>query len=64
MGGTSNVEVIQRGSASAVQEEVREKVEAGIDIIGPECAVPLNAPFRNMKMLVQEVKKQKGASSH
>lgn len=60
MGGTSNVEVIQRGSASTVQRDVKEKLDAGIDIIGPECAVPLNAPFRNMKILAQEVKKHEG----
>ncbi len=61
MGGTSSVEVIQKGSASTVQQDVKEKLDAGIDIIGPECAVPLNAPFHNMKTLAQEVKKRPGA---
>jgi len=33
---------------------VREKVEGGVDIIGPECAVPLDAPYLNMKLLAEE----------
>jgi len=31
--------------------DVREKLAAGVDIIGPECAVPLDAPCANMKLL-------------
>jgi len=57
MGGTSNLEVILGGTPEAVAEDVREKADCGIDIIGPECAVPLNAPFRNMQALTAEVKK-------
>ena len=33
-----------------------EKKRHGIEIIGPECAVPLDAPWRNLKMLTEEVK--------
>lgn len=57
MGGTSNVEVIKNGTPEAVRKDVREKTAAGIDIIGPECAVPLNAPFGNMRTLVEEVQR-------
>jgi MtaA/CmuA family methyltransferase len=56
MGGTSNFDIIRKGSAETISADVREKVENTIDIIGPECAVPLDAPYMNMKMLADEVK--------
>lgn len=59
MGGTSNLEVIRNGDFEIIQKEVKEKIKNGIDIIGPECAVPLDAPFENMKILAEEVKKFK-----
>ena len=37
--------------------DVREKVRCRIDVIGPECAVPLDAPCHNMKLLTAEVRK-------
>ena len=40
----------------AVSQLSREKAEHKIDIIGPECAVPLDAPYINMKILAGEVK--------
>ena len=30
---------------------------AGIDVIGPECAVPLDAPCRNLAALAAEAKR-------
>jgi len=58
MGGTSNFDIILKGTSETIAEDVRRKKAAGIDIIGPECAVPLNAPFKNMKVLTDEVKKK------
>lgn len=62
MGGTSNLDVIQKGTPEQVVDDVEEKVRCKIDIIGPECAVPLNAPYANMKLLAEEVKKYLGSS--
>ncbi|MBC7236863.1 MAG: MtaA/CmuA family methyltransferase, partial [Chloroflexi bacterium] len=56
MGGTSNIDIILHGSPENIRRDVQEKVACGIDIIGPECAVPLDAPFRNMQMLTEAVK--------
>jgi len=56
MGGTSNFDIVLNGTPDTIAADVREKVEAGIDIIGPECAVPLNAPWRNLRMIVEKVK--------
>jgi [methyl-Co(III) methanol-specific corrinoid protein]:coenzyme M methyltransferase len=57
MGGTSNFTVIRSGSPEIVRADVAEKAACRIDVIGPECAVPLDAPFQNMKLLAEEVKK-------
>ena len=57
MGGTSNLETIRKGTQEAIRQDVREKIAVGIDVIGPECAVPLDAPYRNMRILVDEVKR-------
>jgi MtaA/CmuA family methyltransferase len=56
MGGTSNLEIIRKGAEETIRQDVREKIAAGIDVIGPECAVPLDAPYRNMQILVEEVR--------
>ena len=57
MGGTSNFSIIREGTPDTVIADVRDKHLCSIDIIGPECAVPLDAPYMNMKILVDEVKK-------
>ena len=55
MGGTSNFTVIRSGTPEAIREDVAEKLRWGVNVIGPECAVPLDAPYQNMKLLVDLV---------
>lgn len=62
MGGTSNLEIIRKGTEESIRQDVREKIAAGIDVIGPECAVPLDAPYRNMQVLADEVIRGKSPS--
>ena len=57
MGGTSNFDIILKGTPESIAADVRKKKAVGIDIIGPECAVPLDAPYKNMKILAEEVKR-------
>jgi [methyl-Co(III) methanol-specific corrinoid protein]:coenzyme M methyltransferase len=57
MGGTSNLRLIRSGTPETIRADVAEKVASGIEIIGPECAVPLDAPWRNMRVLTDEVKR-------
>ena len=61
MGGTSNLSVIRSGTPESIREDVRRKLAAGVDIIGPECAVPLDAPARNLRVLAEEAKRQSAA---
>jgi uroporphyrinogen-III decarboxylase len=56
MGGTSNFNIIRSGTPETIINDVHEKKEYNIDIIGPECAVPLDAPFANMRILAETVK--------
>ena len=57
MGGTSNLAMIRACDEAAVVADVREKHAHHIDIIGPECAVPLDAPWRTMQTLTEAVKR-------
>jgi len=57
MGGTSNYAIVQKGTPETIAADVEEKVCNEIEIIGPECAVPLDAPFKNLRNITDEVKK-------
>jgi len=58
MGGTSNFDIVRSGTPEKIAKDVEEKIRCNIDIIGPECAVPLDAPYENLKLIADEVIKQ------
>ena len=58
MGGTSNFDIVRKGTPETIAADVRDKKAAGIDIIGPECAVPLDAPYENLRLIAEEAKRQ------
>lgn len=60
MGGTSNIDVVSHGTRQSITEDVEEKLQVEIDIIGPECAVPLDAPSENLKAIAEEAKRLGG----
>ena len=60
MGGTSNFAIIHDGAPESIAADVREKLAVGIDILGPECAVPLDAPWRNIRLLSDAAKRSAG----
>jgi MtaA/CmuA family methyltransferase len=47
-GGTNNPQLLLSGSEKDIIKDIEQKIKTGIDIIGPECAVPLNTPLKNM----------------
>jgi [methyl-Co(III) methanol-specific corrinoid protein]:coenzyme M methyltransferase len=57
MGGTSNFNIVRNGTPETIAKDVAEKLAAGIDVIGPECAVPLDAPYENLRTLVETARK-------
>jgi [methyl-Co(III) methanol-specific corrinoid protein]:coenzyme M methyltransferase len=55
VGNINNAEVLLYGTPEQVADQVRYALEAGIRVIGPECAIPLNTPLENMKTITQVV---------
>ena len=49
MGNINNPEVLLRGTTEDVAAATRTALEAGVDIVGPECAVPLRTPVENLQ---------------
>ena len=52
VGNVNNPEVLYQGTPEDVYSQVRYAVDAGVDIIAPECAVPLSTPLENLKAVV------------
>ena len=50
MGGISNFTLL-RGTPEEVQTQARGAEAAGIDVVGPECAIPLTTPLANLKAI-------------
>ena len=48
MGNLNNPETLLNGTADEVAEQTRYAVEAGVQVIGPECAIPLRTPLENL----------------
>ena len=53
VGNVNNPQVLYQGTLEDVNQQVRYAVEAGINIIGPECAIPLSTPVENLKAIVE-----------
>ena len=60
VGNVNNPETILTGTPDTVRREVHRVLDAGIDIIAPECAVPLDAPMANVKAVADAVKEYAG----
>ncbi len=50
MGGISNMRLLQ-GTPDEVAAMARAAVDGGIDVIGPECAIPLATPLANLQAI-------------
>jgi [methyl-Co(III) methanol-specific corrinoid protein]:coenzyme M methyltransferase len=53
VGNVNNPTALLRGTPEDVHQQVRYSVQAGVDIIAPECAVPLQTPLRNLRAIVE-----------
>lgn len=56
MGGVSNIASLNNGTEEDVKKQVQKAIDAGINIIGPECAVPLSAKVENLKAITKSAK--------
>ncbi|MEE8318662.1 MAG: MtaA/CmuA family methyltransferase [Dehalococcoidales bacterium] len=52
VGNINNAQCLLRGTPEDVYKQARYAIEAGIDILAPECAVPLQTPIDNLKAIV------------
>ncbi len=52
-GNISSPEVLMQQGPDKVRAEVQRAIDAGVEIIGPECAVPLQTPVQNLKTIVE-----------
>jgi [methyl-Co(III) methanol-specific corrinoid protein]:coenzyme M methyltransferase len=56
IGNIDNKNVLFGGSPEDVYKQARYSIEAGVDILAPECAVPLQTPIENLKAIVDAAK--------
>ena len=55
VGNVNNPETLFACGPADVQAEVRKNLDAGIKLVGPECAIPLQTPLENLKAIPAEV---------
>jgi [methyl-Co(III) methanol-specific corrinoid protein]:coenzyme M methyltransferase len=56
VGNVNNPEVLLRGTPGVVETQARYAVEAGVCVVGPECAVPLRTPLENLLAIHRAVR--------
>ncbi len=53
VGNVNNPRALLQGTPEDVHAQARYAIEAGVNIIGPECAIPLATPLDNLKAIVE-----------
>jgi [methyl-Co(III) methanol-specific corrinoid protein]:coenzyme M methyltransferase len=53
IGTINNPTVLLNGDREDVLKACRQAIEGGVQILSPECAVPLTTPVKNLKLLVE-----------
>ena len=56
VGNINNPETLFSKGPEEVKAEVEGNLEAGIQLIGPECAIPLQTPIENLTVIPETVK--------
>lgn len=54
-GCINNAQVLYQGTPDDTYEQARYAIKAGVNIIGPECAIPLATPLENLKAIISAV---------
>jgi [methyl-Co(III) methanol-specific corrinoid protein]:coenzyme M methyltransferase len=55
VGCINNPQALYQGGPDDAYAQARYAIEAGVNIIGPECAIPLATPLENLKAIVSAV---------
>jgi [methyl-Co(III) methanol-specific corrinoid protein]:coenzyme M methyltransferase len=56
IGNLNNPQTLYQGTPEEVHRQARYAIDAGVDIIGPECAVPLTTPLANLMAIPAAVR--------
>jgi uroporphyrinogen-III decarboxylase len=56
IGNINNPTVLFTGNRQQVIDACRLAIDGGVQILSPECAVPLTTPIRNLKLLVESAR--------
>jgi [methyl-Co(III) methanol-specific corrinoid protein]:coenzyme M methyltransferase len=51
VGNVNNPETLYSKGPSAVRDEVLKLLDAGVPMVGPECAIPLQTPIENLRAI-------------
>lgn len=57
VGNINNPSTLLFGTPEDVRRETLYALEAGVDLVGPECAVPLVTPIENLQAIAETVRK-------
>jgi [methyl-Co(III) methanol-specific corrinoid protein]:coenzyme M methyltransferase len=52
VGNIANATCLLRGTPEDVHQQARYAIEAGVNVLAPECAIPLQTPIENLKAIV------------
>ncbi len=52
VGNINNPQALLQGTPEDVYRQARYAIEAGVHIVGPECAIPLSTPLDNLRAIV------------
>jgi [methyl-Co(III) methanol-specific corrinoid protein]:coenzyme M methyltransferase len=55
-GNVNTPQVLLHGTPEQVMEQARYAQQAGVQVVGPECAVPLRTPLENLKAITQALR--------
>ena len=55
MGNVNNPEVLLNGTPAQAAEQTRYAIAAGVQVVGPECAIPLQTPLENLRAISRVV---------
>lgn len=55
VGCINNAQTLYQGTPEDVYSQARYAIEAGVNVIGPECAIPLATPLENLKAITSAV---------
>ncbi len=56
VGNINNPRALLQGTPQDVYQQARYAIEAGVHLIGPECAIPLSTPVENLRAIVEAVR--------